>query len=229
MKKWMFGLAAVVAIAGCNSEGGDGSGSGSGSGGSGTSLTLDADTADAYASFVDMGIDFRDSMYSSVDDYIAGRSASSRNLDNCVSESFSGNSSSGSGSIVYNNCSMSGSGTSITLDGDIDASWTSTTFNFEGSYTMTVSADGQTVEISFDPFDITVVDNGTTISSDMDFKFIYSDGTNSGYLAMETVEPIIAPSSSPSQVTSGKIKMNDDSGNIFYITYSDGSYVVQQN
>lgn len=224
MKKLLISLAAVLTITGCNSDG-DGSG-----GGGSSDITLDSSSANSMAAYVDMGVSIKDSAYASAEAYISGKSLSDRNLGSCATETYTGNATSGSGTIVYDNCSFGDTSSGFTFDGNISISWSDTgsvqTFSIDGSFSMTITGDGQTVTISFDPMDITVEDNGTTISTSMDFKFNYSDGTTSGYLSMETVEDLVAPSSDPETLTSGKIKMNDGNGNIFYITYSGDSYTV---
>lgn len=230
MKMLLLGLFCAVTLLGCNSDEGsegDSTNGGSTNGGSTNGgITLDSSTANQMAGFVEIGIGFKEI---AVDSTLtaAGRSQSARNFDNCASETYTGDSDNGTAQIVYTNCSMS----SLNFDADIAVSWadngTVKTYDISGDFSMSMTADGQTINITFDPMNMSVSDDGSTVSTDMDFKFNYSDGTTSGYLSMETTETLIAPSSDAGSFTSGKVKMNDGSGNVFTMVFSGGSYTVQ--
>lgn len=225
----LLGLFCSVILLGCNSEGGGS--------GSENSLTLDANTAESMAVYAEMGLAVRELAVDATLE-ASGASprsnsgdlsrASVRNFDDCYTESYFGNSTGGMATVTYSNCDAFG----IIFSSEIVVSWSHVgevqTFEVEGDYSLTITDQnsGTTIVISFDPMDAKVVDNGSTSSTEMDFKFNYDDGTNTGYLAMKTIEPLVTSSEDYETITSGSIQMNDDQGNIFLITFSGGAATV---
>ncbi|WP_028671117.1 hypothetical protein [Saccharospirillum impatiens] len=221
----LLGLLCSVLLVGCNSEGG-------GSAGTDNSLALDASTANSMAVYAQMGLAVREI---AVDTTLEVASSSStaagsslnaknslRNLDTCYTESYSGNSTSGTATITYTDCSFGG----FSFDSQMTIAWSDNsgvkTFEVSGNYNIDIadSESGTNVSISFNPMDFSVVDDGNTTTTEMDFKFNFDDGTTSGYLAMETIDPLVSLSTDYDTISSGSIQMNDGQGITFLITFN---------
>lgn len=222
----LLGLLCSVLLVGCNSEGG-------GSAGTNNSLTLDANTANSMAVYAQMGLAVRELAVVTTLDVAntsstaagSGLSAknSVRNLDTCYTEDYSGDSTSGTATITYTDCTFGGS---FSFDSQMTITWSDVnnvqTFEVSGNYNMAISdsESGTNISISFDPMDFSVVDDSNTITTEMDFKFNFDDGTTAGYLAMETVDPLVSLSGDYDTISSGSIQMNDGQGTTFLITFN---------
>lgn len=220
----LIGLLCSALLVGCNSDGGGSE--------SQNSLTLDANTANSMAAYAQMGLAVREIAVDTTlevansSSATAGASLSAkssvRNLETCYTETYSGNLTSGTATITYTDCSFGG----ISFDSQMTISWSDNdgvkTFDVSGNYNIAIvdEESGTNISISFDPMDFSVVDNGSTTTSEMDFKFNFDDGTNAGYLAMKTIDPLITSSSDYDTITSGSIQMNDGQGTTFLITFN---------
>lgn len=224
MKKLIFSLVTVLAVAGCNS---DGDGDGGNSGGAG--ITLDQNTASSMSNFVQMGLSLQASAIEDTQT-AAGKSLTPKTVGECGESSYTGDINGGTATISYDGCTDSELGAGISISGGYTVTWSDTgtvqSYEVSGGWSMSITAEGQTTTISFDPMDFSIEDNGTDVTTSANFKFNISSANYDGYLSMETVEDLVAASSDPGTILQGKIKMNDGNGNIFYITWSGGTPTV---
>lgn len=222
MKKLLVSLVAVLAIAGCNSDGG----------GSKTKndLELTSQNAQSMAVYADMG---RSLSIAAVDlaNAHAGRSTHSqakdvsvRNTD-CYSYSQTGDTTSGSVTITYNDCGWSGGDDSFSIDGAMTVSWSGNSYTLSGNYAISGSADGTSFSITMDPLELTVVESGGVLTTTIEMTFTYDANGQSGQFNIATIEDLTAPTSSPSYVN-GKLSISDGT-HTFTITYVDGNATVQ--
>lgn len=220
----MLGLFCSVLLVGCNSEG-------DGDPESGDSLTLDANTAESMAGYTQLGLGVRAIAVDTTLNVAGAPSAtkgglsakgSIRNLETCYTESYDGDSTSGTATLTYTSCSFAG----LNFDSQMTIKWTDNgsvkKFEVSGNYDMSISdsESGTNISISFDPMNFSIEDNESTSSTEMDFKFNFDDGTSKGYLAMETTDPLVTDSDDYDTITSGAIKMNDGQGSSFLITFN---------
>lgn len=224
--RMIAGLFCSALLVGCNSEGGgDGSTDGE------NSLTLNSNNAQSMASYAQIGLSVREiAVDTTLGVAAAGSDSGSsssvknsiRNLDACYTETYSGNSTSGTATINYTDCNFGG----FLFDSKMTISWSDDgsvkIFDVSGNFNMAIadSGSGTNISISFDPMDFSVADDGNTTTTEMEFKFNFDDGTNAGYLAMETIDPLVSLSDDYETISSGSIQMNDGQGSSFLITFN---------
>ena len=221
MKKILMSLVAVLVIAGCNSDGGGGSTKN-------YDMELTSQNAQSMAAFADIGRSLSTEAVSTASSY---RSAypqsgdiSARNTG-CYTYSETGDSNSGSVTITYTDCGYSSGSDSISFDGSMTVSWSGDSYSLSGNLSMSGTSSGASFSVSLDPMEIDVVDNGSTLTTTIEMTIVYEASGEAGQFTISTIEPLTAPSGSPSYVN-GKLSISDGT-NTFTITYVDGSATVQ--